>query len=62
MKRKIFYPNGGTPTEISCLDDIRSYMGDSLDCFTRIEEDRNIVLAYHQNDPSPICIGQIREK
>lgn len=60
MNKKVFYPNGGESTEISTLEDVVSYMGDSLSGFTRIEEDRNMVLAYHQNDPTPICIGQIR--
>ena len=62
MSKKVFYPNGGSPIEISSSEDIVNYMGNSLNGFSRIEEDRNLILAYQQNDPSPICIGQIRHE
>lgn len=62
MSKKIFYPNGGVPKEVSSLRDIVNYMGKFLDGFSKIEEDRGLILIYHQNDPSPICIGEIRDE
>ena len=58
MKR-FFTPNGGIPVEVSSLDDIKTLLGDQFDGFSNIEIDRNLVLAYLNGDPSPICIGHI---
>ena len=59
MSKKVFYPYGGVPKEVSSIKDIVNYMGTFLDGFSKIEEDRGLILIYHQNDPSPICIGEI---
>ena len=59
MSKKIFTPNGGEPIEVNGLQDVVDYMGTRLDGFSSIEEDRNLVLAYIQNNPTPICIGKI---
>lgn len=60
MIKKMFYSNSGGAIGFSTLEDIKEYLGDSLDDFARIEEYKDLILAYYQNDYTPLCIGQIR--
>ena len=62
MSKMIFTPNGGEPVNVDNLQDIVTHMGSHLDGFSRIENDGNMILAYIQEDPTPICIGKITRK
>ncbi len=62
MSKMIFTPNGGEPIYVDNLQDIVTHMRSHLDGFSRIEEDRNFILAYIQEDQTPICIGTISRK
>jgi len=55
-----FKPNGPLPAiEISSIEDIIQYMGDSLAGFSHIEIVQNNVIGYIAADPTGICIGTV---